>query len=78
LFKNDLGFIFNRLATSIHYPHFSDFSEKQKQEVPNKLYFYQKYKTDEGKLLLNSSTVRLNADLIMVNDVYEKKLKISE
>jgi GT2 family glycosyltransferase len=64
LYKENISFELNREAKALHYPHDNDWKSKSVQEYINKTYFDQKYKTKETRLLMDSDTVKLNADLI--------------
>jgi glycosyltransferase involved in cell wall biosynthesis len=63
IFKNNVPLILNRKASSIHCPHFSDTTEKLRQEHQNKLYFHSKYNIPETEAFLSCTAINLNFEL---------------
>lgn len=63
IFKNDVRFVLNRKAASLHCPHFSDTTEKLRQEHHNKLYFVGKHNIPEVELFMSCTARDLNFEL---------------
>nr|WP_295869914.1 glycosyltransferase [uncultured Chitinophaga sp.] len=63
IFKNDVPFVLNRNAASLHCPHFSDTSEKLRQEHHNKLYFVRKHGIREVDIFMSCTARDLNFEL---------------
>jgi glycosyltransferase involved in cell wall biosynthesis len=63
IYKNKVRFVLNRNAASLHYPHFSDTTEKLRQEHHNKLYFHRKHNMPEAEVFLSCTARDLNFEL---------------
>jgi glycosyltransferase involved in cell wall biosynthesis len=63
IYKNNVRFVLNRKAASLHCPHFSDTNEKLRQEHHNKLYFLQKHNIPEAEVFLSCTARDLNFEL---------------
>jgi len=63
IFLNKTPLIVGRLAEAIHYPHDNpeSMTKKFQEETTNKDKFYEKYRTEEAELFLQSTFMELNA-----------------
>ena len=76
LFLNGHKFMYNEAAGSIHIPHEKDMHENLRQNSVNKVYFYQKFKTDQAYLFLHIG-IELN-DLILDLGRFKEKESLTQ